>query len=97
MQHQKNTEHICALHEKNHISTIQTEIANNPSHCLAFFLLGVLKCAKHPIHPYGVMAIVVPICSVVNGVVASTHNRPHLSMNAVMNICSPNTLKEKES
>lgn len=66
------------------------------SHRLAFILLGVAKCPKHPIHPYGVMAIVMPISGMMNGVVTSTHNRPHFSMNAIMNVCSPNTLNEYE-
>lgn len=72
-------------------------LVTNSSHFLAFFLHRVAKSPEHPIHPYGIMAIVVPVCSVVNGVVTSTHNRPQLSMNAVMNICSPNSLKEKEN
>ena len=66
----------------------------NSSHRLTVILLRVTKSPKHPIHPYGVMAIVVAICSMMNGVVASTHNRPQFAMNAIMNICGPNGLHE---
>ena len=63
-------------------------------HGFTFILQRVAKCPKHPIHPYREMAIVMPICGMVNGVVASPHDRPQVSMNTVMNICSPNAFYE---
>lgn len=45
-------------------------------HFPANIINGVAKGSKHPIHPYGIMAIIVTVCGVVNGVVGSTHHRP---------------------
>lgn len=53
--------------------------------------------AKHPVHPNGVVAIVVAVSRVVNGMVASTHDRPYLAVNAVMDVCCPHGLQEYES
>jgi len=38
--------------------------------------------------------IIMAICGVMNGVIANTHNRPHIAMNTIMNVCSPNGLNE---
>ena len=42
------------------------------------------------------MTIVVAVGGVVDCVVASTHDRPHLTMDAVMNVCRPQSLKKQE-
>lgn len=105
-QEKKYSEHLygftCDEPRKNHVSNWaiddvdaeSAQIHHITSHRLAFILLGVAKSPKHPIHPYGVMAVVMPIRSVMNGVVTSSHNRPQFSMNAIMNVCSPNGLNE---
>lgn len=46
------------------------------SHGLTSIINGVTKGAKEPIHPYSIMAVVVTVCSMMNGVIASTHYRP---------------------
>lgn len=63
-------------------------------HLLGFVIHGILKSSKHPIHPYAIVAVVVTVCGVVNGVVASTHYRPYVGMDAVMNVRRPYRLHE---
>jgi hypothetical protein len=43
---------------------------------LAWIILRVTKGSQHPIHPYGIMAIVMLVCSMMNCVVPSTHYGP---------------------
>lgn len=57
-------------------------------------MVWVPEGSEHPIHPNGVMPIVVAIGRVVNGVVTGSHNWPHLGMDAVVNVCSPYSLEE---
>ena len=47
---------------------------------------------KHPVHPDGVVAIVVVVSCMVNGVISSTHHWPYLAMNAVVDVCCPQGL-----
>lgn len=47
---------------------------------------------KHPVHPDGVVAIVVAVSCMVNGVISSAHDWPYLAMNAVMDVCCPHSL-----
>jgi hypothetical protein len=57
-------------------------------------IVWLTESAEHPIHPDGVMTIVVAISRVVNGMIARTHNRPNLAVNTVMNVCCPDGLYE---
>ena len=43
---------------------------------LAWIILWVTKGSQHPIHPYSIMAIIMLVCGMVNGVVPSTHHGP---------------------
>lgn len=52
-------------------------------------LLRIAKGSEHPVHPYRVMPVVVTIRRVMDGVVTGTHDRPNLTVNAVMDVCSP--------
>ena len=63
---------------------------------LVGILFRITKSPKHPVHPYGVMPIVVTVCGVVDSVVTSTHNWPYFPMDAVVNVCSPHRLNEQE-
>jgi hypothetical protein len=57
-------------------------------------IFWLTECAEHPIHTDGVVTIVVAISSVVNGMIARTHNGPNLAMNTIMNVCCPDGLYE---
>lgn len=43
---------------------------------LAWIILWVTKGSQHPIHPYSIMAVIMLVCGMVNGVVPSTHHGP---------------------
>lgn len=62
------------------------------SNLLGVVIQRVAKSSKHPVHPHGEVAIVMAVGNVVDGVVAGTHHRPELPVDAVMNVCSPNGL-----
>lgn len=49
---------------------------------LASESLGWRRRPKHPIHQYEVTAIIVAVSCMMNGVVASTHNWPHMFVDA---------------
>ena len=59
-------------------------------------ILWLAEGAKHPVHPDGVVAVVVPVRRVVDGVVASAHHRPDLAVDAVMNVARPDDFQEHE-
>lgn len=42
------------------------------------------------------MAVVVPVSGVVYCVIAGTHDRPDLTVDAVMNVCRPDTFAEQK-
>lgn len=62
---------------------------HNSHHLLGSIIFGVLECSKHPVHPDSVVAIIMAICGMVDSVITSTHYRPNLTMDAVMDICCP--------
>ncbi len=70
---------------------------NNSILILLQDIFWLSKGAEHPVHPHGVVAIVVTVCCMVNGVIASTHDRPNLAVNAVMDVSCPHGLYEQES
>lgn len=57
-------------------------------------ILRLAEGAKQPVHPHGVVAIVVPVRRVVDGVVAGAHHRPDLAVDAVVDVCRPHRLYE---
>lgn len=65
--------------------------------CLLNIFLRVTKGSEHPVHPYGIVAIVMAVRGVVNSVIACAHDGPHLAMDAVMYVCRPNSLTEQKN
>lgn len=57
-------------------------------------ILWLAEGAKQPVHPHGVVAVVVPVRRVVDGVVAGAHHRPDLAMDAVVDVGRPHRLYE---
>jgi hypothetical protein len=57
-------------------------------------IFWLMERTEHPVHPDGVVAIVVAISCVVNGMIARTHDWPNLAVNTVMNVCCPHGLYE---
>ena len=60
-------------------------------------LFRVAKGAKHPVHPDCVMTVIVAVRCVVDGVVTRTHHRPHLPVDAIMDVGRPYRLAKEQS
>mmetsp|Transcript_14895 Transcript_14895/g.32295 ORF Transcript_14895/g.32295 Transcript_14895/m.32295 type:complete len:258 (-) Transcript_14895:351-1124(-) len=58
-------------------------------------LLRCFQCAKHAIKVDGVVAVVVLVGGVVDGMVASAHDGPDLPMDAVVNVGGPDPREEE--
>ena len=61
-------------------------------HLQWFRFLGLRRISqgsKHPIHPNGVVTIVVSIRGMMDGMITCSHYRPHISMKTIMDIRCP--------
>jgi hypothetical protein len=52
--------------------------------------------AEHPVHEDGVVAVVVVVCAVMDGMVAGAHDGPWAAMDAVMDVGGPYALHEEQ-